>query len=170
MYIIYNFSLRPFFCLTNIIIFFSSFFFGLQSRSCRADYAYCSYTVQECNHSLESTQLIDRMSDRHQKLEPFMLSVLSLTLANVANSVKKLPRLLSKPKVHYRVYKSLPILPILSQMHPVHNLLPYFPKMHSDIIFPFTPRSSECSLPFRPSDRNCVCSYHPWYACYIWSP
>jgi hypothetical protein len=34
---------------------------------------------------------------------------------------------------------------LLSQMHPVHKLTPYFPKIHSNIIFPSTPRS----LPFR---------------------
>jgi len=48
----------------------------------------------------------------------------------------------------------------LSQMNPVHNLPPYFPKIHSNIIFSFTPRFSKSSLPFRFSDQNCVCIFH----------
>jgi hypothetical protein len=32
-------------------------------------------------------------------------------------------------------------------MNPVHNLKPHFPKIHSNVIFPFTPKSYERSLP-----------------------
>jgi len=39
--------------------------------------------------------------------------------------------------------------PYLDQMRPVHNFTPYFSKIHSIIIFPFTPRSSKSSVPFR---------------------
>jgi hypothetical protein len=34
-------------------------------------------------------------------------------------------------KVHCRVYESLPLVPILSQIHPLCNLPPYFPKIRS---------------------------------------
>jgi hypothetical protein len=37
--------------------------------------------------------------------------------------------------------------PILSQINPVHNFPSYFPNIHSNIILPSTPRSSELSLP-----------------------
>jgi len=39
---------------------------------------------------------------------------------------------------------SLPYLvPLPSQIHPIHNFPTYFPKKHSNITFPSTPRSSE---------------------------
>jgi hypothetical protein len=46
--------------------------------------------------------------------------------------------------------------PYLGQMHPVHNFSLYFPKIHSNIILPCTPRSSGWSLPFRFSNQNIV--------------
>jgi hypothetical protein len=43
-------------------------------------------------------------------------------------------------------------------MNPALTFPPYFPKIHSNIIFPYTPASSEWSLPFRASDQNFVCT------------
>jgi hypothetical protein len=51
-------------------------------------------------------------------------------------------------------------------MHPVCNFPPYIPKIHSNIIFPSMPRSSQWSLPFRPSNQNTVCTSHLSHACY----
>jgi hypothetical protein len=46
-------------------------------------------------------------------------------------------------QVHNRVQKGPPLFPILSQMNPVYIFLPYFPKIHSNIIFPYAPISLE---------------------------
>jgi len=44
-------------------------------------------------------------------------------------------------EVHCRLNKNPPLVPILGHMHPVHSILPYFPKIYSNI-FPSTPMSS----------------------------
>jgi hypothetical protein len=69
--------------------------------------------------------------------------------ANSHSAIQKLPWLLWNPKLHYRVQKGPPLVPILSQMNSVHTLPPYLTKIHSNFIFPSTPRSSKMYLIFR---------------------
>jgi len=47
---------------------------------------------------------------------------------------QEIPHLLWSPKVHYHVNKGPPLVPIMSQTHPIHNFLPYFLKIHSNIV------------------------------------
>jgi len=75
--------------------------------------------------------------------------------ANSHSAIQKTSRLLGNPKVHY-LHKIPPLVPILSQFHPVHTFSFYFPKIHPNIIFPSTPRSFEVSLPFKFPDQNLV--------------
>jgi len=46
--------------------------------------------------------------------------------------VKNFPALLN-PKVHYCVHKREPLIPILSQINPLHNLPPYLSQLQLDI-------------------------------------
>jgi len=63
--------------------------------------------------------------------------------ANNHSASLQILRLLRNPKVHYRVHNSPSSIPNLSQMNPLQNFLPYFPKIRSTVIIPSTPMSSE---------------------------
>jgi len=77
------------------------------------------------------------------------------------------PRLLCNPEAHYHVHNSPPTAHILSQIHAIHIYPPSFPKIHSNIISPPIPASSEWSLPLRFSDQNFVSIFHLSQACYL---
>jgi hypothetical protein len=61
--------------------------------------------------------------------------------ANCA-ATQELPSILWNPEVHYRVHKSPPPVPILSQIDPAHTIQPYLSKIHFNIVHPPTSWSS----------------------------
>jgi hypothetical protein len=72
-------------------------------------------------------------------------------------SAGQIPHLSRNLKVHYRVHKTMPLDPNLSQMTPVHIFPPCFPKIHSNIILRSTfwfPNQAMSSLQF--SDQHFV--------------
>jgi hypothetical protein len=64
----------------------------------------------------------------------------------------------------------MPLVPLLHQINPVHTCPTNFPKIHSNITFPSTPRLFEWSLPFSFSDKNNVCIFNLSHACYMSRP
>jgi hypothetical protein len=62
---------------------------------------------------------------------------------SIVQPLRKFPAaILRNPKVHHRVHKSPPLVPILGQFDPVHTIPSYLSKIHFNIVHPRTSWSS----------------------------
>jgi hypothetical protein len=76
--------------------------------------------------------------------------------ANCA-AIQELPTILWKPKAHYRVQKSPPLVPVLSQISPIHIIPSYLSKIHFNIVRSPTSWSFQWSLSFWLSHQYPLC-------------
>ena len=75
---------------------------------------------------------------------------------NRFSASQEIPRIVWKPKVHYRTHKFPPPVPILSQLDSVHTPTSHFLKTHLNITLSSTPGSPNWSLSFTFPHKNPV--------------
>ena len=89
----------------------------------------------------------------------------SCPYANSCSAGRDIPCILWNLKVHHCAHNSLPLIPILSKMKPVHILPFYFFNSHFRVILPTMFRSSKWSFTFRlPGETpacHMLCPSHP---------
>ena len=80
---------------------------------------------------------------------------------------KKFPTFYGTTKVHYRIHKCPPSVPILSHIDPVLTPTSYFLRTYLNIILPSTPGSFKWSFSFRFPHRNPVHASPLPHTCYM---
>jgi hypothetical protein len=80
----------------------------------------------------------------------------SWEVANRA-ATPEFPKNLWNPKVQYRVHKGPPLVPILSQINPIHTITSYLPKIYFNIVRPPASWSSQWPLSLWLSHQYPIC-------------
>jgi hypothetical protein len=102
--------------------------------------------------------------------------------ANRSSASQEIPSILWNPRVHYRIHKCLPPVPILSQINKVHSSPLHFLRIHltssshlclglpSGLFSSGLPRSSKWSLLVRSLHQNPACTSPVSHTCHMPHP
>jgi len=90
--------------------------------------------------------------------------------ANRFSVSQEIPRILWNSKIHCRIHKYPPPVPILSQLDPVYVPTSHFLKIHLNIVLQFTPGSTKWTLSLCFLHQNPVYPSACPHTCYMPRP
>ena len=116
------------------------------------------------NMQVQQKKILNKRSPLHNLTYLFTYSMQHSPSweANRFSASQEIPRILWNPKVHHRIHKWPPPVPILIQINPDHASTSHFLQIHLNIILPSTPRSLNWSISLRFPHRNPVYASPPY--------